>query len=258
MQRNYNSLGWRFSQRILRGFVQFLRKLKSKIIQLTLTALNYFKGLEFNMTIFKVLNLVCAQTNSSPLLGGRLQWSEECVWAVLWVWGLSALLPSSLGWMPRNLGCTAVLFCQTRQAGQPSACLGWYQESQTTPSHLCTSPVTCGCQHCGGLLRALCSLPGPLLLRLNSSQGKPQTIMYHWGHFVCPLLATHSPHCSHMGTVCKQLPTLTLCHQAQSPKMSPSFSPYSSQVERVFVMLQMSSPQETLGSACFSVHLYHL
>lgn len=85
MQRNYNSLGWRFSQRILRGFVQFLRKLKSKIIQLTLTALNYFKGLEFNMTIFKVLNLVCAQTNSSPLLGGRLQWSEECLSCALGV-----------------------------------------------------------------------------------------------------------------------------------------------------------------------------
>lgn len=79
MQRNYNSLGWTFSQRVLRGFVRFLRKLKSKITQLTLTALNYFKGLEFNMTNLKVLNLVLAQTNSSTLTCGRLQWSEECL-----------------------------------------------------------------------------------------------------------------------------------------------------------------------------------
>lgn len=57
---------------MLTGFVQFLRKLKSEITHETLTAVNYFKRLKFNMTNLKVLNLALAQT----LLTGGLHCSE--------------------------------------------------------------------------------------------------------------------------------------------------------------------------------------
>lgn len=104
-------------------------------------------------------------------------------------------------WILRNpgcSGCTAVLFCQTRRAGQPSAWLDWYQGC--VPVHCFPHiPRPCGCQHCSPVevCWGLFERPSLLSLRLNSSQGKAPDNNTPGENFVCPLLATHSSLLSH-------------------------------------------------------------
>lgn len=76
------------------------------------------------MTNLKVLNLVLAQTNSSALLSGRLQRSQDWVWAVLVERSLAGLLPSGRGQTLSNPGRTAAqLRCSVERgrAGAPVA-----------------------------------------------------------------------------------------------------------------------------------------
>lgn len=192
-------MGWTFSQRVLRGFVWFLRKLKSKITQLTLTAVNYFKRLKLKMTNLKVLNLVLAQTLPHS--------SAEALEELLVVGSLTGLLPSGHGQMLSSRGCTTAQLHSSGKGGREGnpvavsagASKGCPRPLLPASAHL---PWPCGCQRYGavemfadGPWGAQTPVPGVKFQPRES----PRQYYAPGGNSACPLLTPCSHHCSVQG-----------------------------------------------------------
>lgn len=120
------------------------------------------------------------------------------VWAVLFVWALSALLPSGLGQMLRNPGCTTALSCQTRQCLSGLTPVMGVRDHCFLPLHISCVLVVPALWHCRDVCWGLFERPSLLFLRLNSSQEKaPDNNIPLGGHCVPLAWPTLSSPLSH-------------------------------------------------------------